>query len=128
MRMIDVYAPAGVFNDKHQLARDLAAKVMLIERGSDVVSLRENTAAFIHEFPSDSIANVDGASDCVRVQVLTNAGALDPSERIAMVARLRAVIAGAPGNPPPAWRIWVLFTAASDGGGGWGAMRTPMAS
>jgi hypothetical protein len=128
MQMIDVYAPAGVFDDKHQLARDLAAEVMLIERGSDVVLLRENTAAFIHEFPNDSMANVDGASDCVRVQVLTNVDALDPSERIAMVARLRAVIAGAPGNPPPAWRVGVLFTQASEGDGGWGATLTPAAS
>jgi hypothetical protein len=30
--MIDVYAPAGVFDDKHQLARRLAAAVMLIEK------------------------------------------------------------------------------------------------
>ena len=41
---------------------------------------------FIHEFPNASMANVDGASDCVRVEVLTNVDALDPSELIAWPA------------------------------------------
>ena len=125
MPMIDVYAPTGAFKDKHQLARDLAATVMLIEKVPDITMFRENTAAFIHEMPSDSMANVDGASDSVRVQVLTNAGALDRSKQIAMVARLRAVIAGAPGDPPPAHRIWVLLTEAPEGGWGlWGHAHT----
>ena len=57
MPMIDVYAPAGAFADKSQLAR--------------------------------------------RVQVLTNAGALDRDKQIALVERLTALVSGAPGNPPP---------------------------
>jgi hypothetical protein len=118
MQMIDVYATAGVFLDKHQLALDLAVTGMLIDKVHDAVMARENTAAFIHELPSDSVANVKGASDCVRVQVLSNAGSVDRTDEIAMIARLRAVIAGAPGNPPPETRIWVLFTEASEGDGG----------
>jgi hypothetical protein len=128
VQMIDVYATAGVFHDKHQLARDLAATGMLIDKVHDAAMVRENTAAFIHELPSDSVANVNGASDSVRVQVLTNAGSVDRTEQIAMVARLRAVIAGAPGNPPPAARIWVLFTEASEGDGGCGPTGTATAS
>src|SRR5271156_5431719 len=108
MQMIDVYATAGVFLDKHQLALDLVATGMLIDKVHDAVMARENTAAFIHELPSDSVA-----SDCVRVQVLSNAGSVDRTDQIAMIARLRAVIARAPGNPPPETRIWVLFTEAS---------------
>ena len=118
MQMIDVYATAGVFRDKHQLALDLAATGMLIDTVHDAVMVRENTAVFIHELPSDSVANVNGASDCVRVQVLSNAGSVDRTEQIAVVSRLRAVIDGALGNPPPATRIWVLFTEASEGDGG----------
>jgi hypothetical protein len=38
---------------------------------------RQNTAAFVHELPAGDLSNVDGASNHVRVQVLTNAGALD---------------------------------------------------
>ena len=38
--------------------------------------VHRNTAAFIHELGNDCIANVDGDSRYVRVQVLTNASAL----------------------------------------------------
>ncbi len=76
MPMIDAYAAAGTFADKHQLAIDLATAVMTIERVPDIAMFRTNTAAFVHDLPADSLANVDGDSIHVRVQVLTNAGAL----------------------------------------------------
>ncbi len=42
-----------------------------------------------------------------------------------MVARFTELIAGAPGNPPPPNRIWVLLTEATDGGWGlWGHAHT----
>jgi hypothetical protein len=42
----------------------------------DTPMFRQNTGAFVHELlPAGAIANVDG--DYVRVQVLTNTGALD---------------------------------------------------
>ena len=125
MPMIDVYAPAGVFADKRQVARHLAAAVMVIENVPDIAMFRENTAAFIHELARDAIANVDGGSDCVRVQVLTNAGALDRRKQITLVSRLTALIAGTAGNPPPPERIWVLLTEAPEGGWGlWGHAHT----
>jgi phenylpyruvate tautomerase PptA (4-oxalocrotonate tautomerase family) len=125
MPMIDVYAPTGAFEDKHLLARRLAGALMVIEEVPDIPMFRQNTAAFIHELPADAIANVDGGSDYVRVQVLTNAGALDRSKQIAVVARFTELIAGAPGNPPPPNRIWVLLTEANDGGWGlWGHAHT----
>ncbi len=71
MPMIDVYSAAGTFADRHALARDLAAAVMRWERVPDLPLFKKNTAAFVHDLPADSIANVDGDSNYVRVQVLT---------------------------------------------------------
>jgi phenylpyruvate tautomerase PptA (4-oxalocrotonate tautomerase family) len=125
MPMIDVYAPAGAFEDKHELARRLAAELMAIEQVPDIAMFRQNTAAFIHELPADAISNVDGGSDHVRVQVLTNAGGLDRDKQIAVVARFTELIFGAPGKPPAPERIWVLLTDANDGGWGlWGHAHT----
>jgi phenylpyruvate tautomerase PptA (4-oxalocrotonate tautomerase family) len=125
MPMIDVYAPAGAFEEKHELARRLAAAVMAVEEVPDIAMFRQNTAAFIHDLPADAISNVDGGSDYVRVQVLTNAGALNRDKQIAMVTRLTELIAGAPGKPPAPERIWVLLTEATDGGWGlWGHAHT----
>jgi hypothetical protein len=44
---------------------------------------RRNTAAFVHELPSEGVSNVDGDSTYVRVQVLTNSGALGRDKQLA---------------------------------------------
>ena len=125
MPMIDVYAPEGAFEDKHELARRLAAELMAIEGVPDIAMFRQNTAAFIHELSADAISNVEGGSDYVRVQVITNAGALDRNKQIAVVGRFTELIAGAPGKPPAPERIWVLLTEAIEGGWGlWGHAHT----
>jgi phenylpyruvate tautomerase PptA (4-oxalocrotonate tautomerase family) len=125
MPMIDVYAPEGAFEDKHELARRLAAELMAIEGVPDIAMFRQNTAAFVHELSADAISNVDGGSDYVRVQVLTNAGGLDRDKQIAVVTRFTELIAKAPGKPPAPERIWVLLTEAPDGGWGlWGHAHT----
>lgn len=116
--MIDVYAAAGTFTDTRKLATDLAAAVMAVERVPDIPMFRENTAAFIHELPAGSLANVDGDGDYVRVQVLTNAGALDRAKQIAVVRELTAIVAAAAADQSLAERTWVLLTEAPDGG--WG--------
>jgi phenylpyruvate tautomerase PptA (4-oxalocrotonate tautomerase family) len=116
--MIDVYAASGTFTDKQRLARDLATAVMAIEQVPDIPMFRQNTAAFVHDLPRDSMSNVDGDSTHVRVQVLTNAGALDRDKQLAVVARLTELIAQAAGDPGLAERTWVLLTEAPDGG--WG--------
>ena len=118
MPMIDVYATAGTFPDKHQLATELATAVMTIEQVPDIPMFRQNTAAFIHELPAGDLANVDGESNYVRVQVLTNAGALDRAKQLAVVERLTGIIASAAGDPTLISRTWVLLTEAPDGG--WG--------
>ena len=118
MPMIDVYAAAGTFADTHQLAVDLATAVMTIEQVPNIPMFRQNTAAFVHELPAGSLSNVDGDSGYVRIQVLTNAGALDRGKQLAVVERLTAIAADAAGDPALASRTWVLLTEAPDGG--WG--------
>ena len=116
MPMIDVYAAAGTFADEHQLAVDLASVVMEVEQVPDIPLFRKNTAVFIHLLPAQCLANVDGDSAYVRIQVLTNAGALDRDKRLAVVAHFSAIVAAAAGDPSLAGRTWVLLTQAPDGG------------
>jgi phenylpyruvate tautomerase PptA (4-oxalocrotonate tautomerase family) len=118
MPMIDVYATAGTFTDQHQLAIDLATAVMTIEQVPDIPMFRQNTAAFIHDLPAGALSNVDGESNYVRIQVLTNAGALDRGKQLAVVERLTDIAVKAAGDPALVNRTWVLLTEAPDGG--WG--------
>ena len=118
MPMIDVYATAGTFSDKHRLATDLATAVMTIEQVPDIPMFRKNTAAFIHDLPAGALSNVDGDTNYVRIQVLTNAGALDRRKQLAVVERLTNIAAEAADDPALASRTWVLLTEAPDGG--WG--------
>jgi phenylpyruvate tautomerase PptA (4-oxalocrotonate tautomerase family) len=120
MPMIDVYAATDTFADKRQLAVDLATAVMTVEQVPDIPMFRENTAAFVHDLPSDGLANVDGDGNYVRVQVLTNAGALDRDKQLADVRELTDIVARAAGDATLADRTWVLLTEAPDGGWGLG--------
>ena len=118
MPMIDVYAAAGIFADTHKLATELATAVMTVEQVPNIPMFRKNTAAFVHELPADALSNVDGDSTYVRVQVLTNAGALNRDKQLAVVSQLTQIIAQAAGDPTLVERTWVLLTEAPDGG--WG--------
>jgi phenylpyruvate tautomerase PptA (4-oxalocrotonate tautomerase family) len=123
--LIDAYTTAGTFADTHQLAQDLATAVMTIEQVPNISMFRKNTAAFVHELPAGSLSNVDGDSNYVRVQVLTNSGALDREKQLAVVSRLTEIIAAASGDPSLADRTWVLLTEAPEGGWGlWGHAHT----
>ena len=125
MPMIDVYATAGTFADTRELARNLATAVMTIEQVPDIPMFRKNTAAFVHELPADCLSNVDGDSGYVRVQVLTNSGALDRDKQLAVVRRLTDIVTEAAGDPGLSDRTWVLLTEAPDGGWGiWGHANT----
>jgi phenylpyruvate tautomerase PptA (4-oxalocrotonate tautomerase family) len=118
MPMIDVYATERTFADKLALAQNLAAAVMRWERVPDLALFRDNTAAFRHDLAADSIANVTGDSNCVRVQVLTPAGVLDRDKQLGVVSELTEIVAAAGGGPSLARRTWVLLTESPDGG--WG--------
>ena len=125
MPMIDIHAPTGTFADPHALATAAAGTLMRIEGVPDIPMFRENTAAFVHELPATSISDVNGESRHVRVQVLTNAGALDREKQIAVVEQLTALVADGAGDPSLARRTWVLLTEAVPGGWGlWGHAHT----
>ena len=118
MPMIDVWAAAGTFPDHHRLAQDLAAAVMRWEQVPDLKLFRNNTAAFVHDLPAESIANVAGESNYVRVQVLTPVGVLDREKQLGVVKELTEIVADAAGDPAVAERTWVLLTESPEGG--WG--------
>ena len=118
MPMIDVYATEGTFADKPALAQNLAAAVMQWEGVPDLALFRDNTAAFVHDLAADSIANVAGESNYVRVQGLTPAGVLDRDKQLGVVSELTEIVAAAGGDPGLAERTWVLLTESPEGG--WG--------
>src|SRR5277367_852551 len=118
MPMVDVYAQTGTFADKHRLAVDLAAAVMKVEQVPDIAMFRKNTAAFVHDLPADSLSNVDGDSNYVRVQVLTPVNVLDRDKQLGVVKELTDIVAAAAGDPGLAQRTWVLLTESPEGG--WG--------
>jgi phenylpyruvate tautomerase PptA (4-oxalocrotonate tautomerase family) len=118
MPMIDVYAATGTFNDKHSLAKDLAAAIMRWEQVPPISLFTKNTAAFIHDLPADSVSNVDGDSNYVRVQVLTPVGVLDRDKQLGVVRELTDIVAASAGDPTLTDRTWVLITESPEGG--WG--------
>jgi phenylpyruvate tautomerase PptA (4-oxalocrotonate tautomerase family) len=118
MPMIDVYAAAGTFDDKHALAVDLAAAVMRWEQVPDLALFRNNTAAFVHDLPADSLANAAGDSNYVRVQVLTPVGVLDRDKQLGVVKELTEIVAAAAADPGLSERTWVLISESPEGG--WG--------
>src|SRR6266567_5636120 len=118
MPMIDVYAADGTFKDRKALAHDLAAAVMKWEAVPDLALFKDNTAAFIHEMPADSISNVSGDSNYVRVQVLTPVGVLNRDKQLGVVKELTDIVAAAAGDPTLTQRTWVLLTESPEGG--WG--------
>jgi len=118
MPMIDVYAAAGLFADKHALAQDLAKAVMRWEQVPEIPLFLDNTAAFVHDLPPEAIANAAGAGDYVRVQVLTPINVLDRDKQLGVVKELTEIIVAAAGDPSLRDRTWVLITESPEGG--WG--------
>jgi|SRR5579859_269709 len=118
MPMIDVYATGGTFADPKALARDLAATLIKIEQVPDIPMFRKNTAAFIHDLADGALSNVEGDGNYVRVQVLTNAGALNRDKQLAVVRQITDLVAAAAGDASLARRTWVLLTEAVEGS--WG--------
>lgn len=118
MPMIDVYSTAGTFRNKKSLAQELAAAVMKHEQVPPLALFKDNTAAFIHDLPADAISNVSGASNYVRVQVLTPVGVLDREKQLGVVKELTEIVARAAGDDTLASRTWVLITESPEGG--WG--------
>ena len=118
MPMIDVYASTGTFSDKHALAKNLANAVMRWEKVPPLALFKNNTAAFVHELPSDSLSNAAGDSNYVRVQVLTPVGVLDREKQLGVVRELTDIVAVAAGDPTLTNRTWVVISESPEGG--WG--------
>ena len=118
MPMIDVYAAAGTFADKHALAQDAANAVMRWEQVPPISLFRNNTAAFVHDLPAEAISNAAGDSNYVRVQVLTPVNVLDRDKQLGVVRELTDIVAAAAGDPTLVDRTWVLITESPEGG--WG--------
>src|SRR5437879_3695285 len=78
----------------------------------------DNTAAFIHELAPDALANAQGDSTYVRVQILTPVGVLDRTKQLGVVKEMTEIIAAAAGDPGLVKRTWVLITESPEGG--WG--------
>jgi phenylpyruvate tautomerase PptA (4-oxalocrotonate tautomerase family) len=75
--------------------------------------------------PAGTLANVEGDGNYVRIQVLTNAGALDREKQVALVGQLTDLVATAANDPGLKTRTWVLLTEAAPGGWGlWGHAHT----
>src|SRR6266566_6743027 len=85
MPMIDVYAPQGLFGDRHKLAQDLARTIMRWEKVPEIPFFLDNTAAFVHELEPEAFSTAAGDSRGVRVQVTTNAGALNRDQQLGLV-------------------------------------------
>ena len=125
MPMIDLYVPTATFADVHDVARRAATIVKNAEQVPDIPMFRNNTAAFVHELPRAAISDAAGAGDHVRVQVLTNAAALDREKQLAVVAELTDLVVEASDGRITAERVWVLLTEATPGGWGlWGHAHT----
>src|SRR5258708_27594158 len=94
---------------------------MKIEQVPDIPMFRQNTAAFVHDLSDGALSNVEGDSNYVRVQVLTNAGALDREKQLSVVRQFTDLVATGAGDPSVAGRTWVLLTEAVEGA--WGIAR-----
>ncbi len=79
---------------------------------------RNNTAAFVHDLPSDAVSNAAGDANYVRVQVLTPIGVIDRDKQVGVVRELTDIVAAAAGDPTLTGRTWVLITESPEGG--WG--------
>jgi hypothetical protein len=88
-----------------------------------ISAFRNNTAAFVHELPADSLSNVAGDSNYLRVQVLTPAGVLDRAKQLGVVEELTSIVAAAAADPTLSERTWVLLTESPEGG--WESPVTP---
>jgi phenylpyruvate tautomerase PptA (4-oxalocrotonate tautomerase family) len=118
MPMIDVYAPAGTFSDKHALAQELAQTIMRWEKVPAIPFFSDNTAAFVHELAPDALSTAGGTGNHVRINVTTNAGALDREQQLGLVKDFTVLVANAAGDPTLEERTWVALTEAVPGG--WG--------
>lgn len=120
MPMIDVYAAKGTFGNKRALTKALNEALMKWEKVPPISWFTDNTAAFIHDMDADALANANGDSTYVRIQVLTPVGVLDRDKKLGVTREMTEIVAAAAGDPSVADRVWVQIVEAPDGGWGIG--------
>src|SRR5882757_1074675 len=120
MPMIDVYAAKGTFRNKRDLTKALNEALMRWEKVPPISWFTDNTAAFVHEMDSDALANANGESNYVRIQVLTPAGVLDRDKKLGVTKEMTDIVVSAAGDPTLKDRTWVQIVEAPDGGWGIG--------
>jgi phenylpyruvate tautomerase PptA (4-oxalocrotonate tautomerase family) len=120
MPMIDVYVAKGRISDRKGLAQELAQAIMRWEKVPVISFFSDNTAAFVHELDADSFSTAGGSSGHARVNVTTNAGALNRDQQLGLVKELSELVAKAAGDPSLVERTWVALTEAVPGGWGIG--------
>jgi phenylpyruvate tautomerase PptA (4-oxalocrotonate tautomerase family) len=86
-----------------------------MERGGSACRM---LSALFRGLACGALSNVEGDGNYVRVQVLTNAGALNRDKQLAVVRQFTDLVAAAAGDPSLTARTWVLLTEAIEGG--WG--------
>jgi hypothetical protein len=86
------------------------------EQVPDLALFRDNTAAFIHDLPAEAISKAAGASNYVRVQVLTSVGVLDRAKQLGVVEELTDIIETAAGDPSLGGRTWVRIIESPEDG------------
>ncbi len=118
MPMIDVTAAAGTFRNKPALTKALTAALIKWEQVPSIPWFLDNTAAFIHELPTDSLSNANGDSNYVRVEILTPVGVLTREKKLGVTKELTEIVVAAAGDPSLEQRVWVLISETPDGG--WG--------
>lgn len=120
MPMIDVYTAKGTIKDRKKLAQDLAQAIMRWEKVPAIPFFTDNTAAFVHELDADAFSDAGGSSGHIRVNVTTNAGALNREQQLGLVKEISDLVAEAAGDASLADRTWVALTEAVPGGWGIG--------
>lgn len=118
MPMIDIYATQGTFTNPQELAQAAATLMMQVEQVPSIPMFKNNTAGFVHELPDNTFANAAGDQNYVRVQVLTNQGALDRDKQLELTQKLTDLVAQFANDSSLKARTWVLLTEAV--AGGWG--------
>ncbi len=111
-------AAAGTFRNKPALTKALTAALIKWEQVPSIPWFLDNTAAFIHELPTDSLSNANGDSNYVRVEILTPVGVLTREKKLGVTKELTEIVVAAAGDPSLEQRVWVLISETPDGG--WG--------
>jgi len=126
MPMIDVYAPEHLLpaGADAALGRELTHAVLRAEGVAQPGAFHlENTAAFIHRLPAESVSTAaTQPAAVVRVQIITPPGSLKQEGQRQITAEATAIVAKHAGDPALVSRTWVILSEAAEGG--WGIAGT----